>query len=108
MTAVQAANLMAISVWYGNLMLQAKSSTARKRREPELLAKQKRWMDGQQMLQIAHQFLLEGWHPCQTAWITSLHVNQANDDDELFMFPCHQVLPCLSGYSGRISLADRP
>ena len=60
LTVVQAANLMAISTWYGNLMLQAKSSTARKRREPELLAKQNRWMDGQQMLQVAHQFLLEG------------------------------------------------
>ncbi len=75
MTVVQAANLMAIDTWYGNLMVQAKSSRVRKRTEPQLLAKQKRWMDGQQMLQVAHQFLLEGELSCraaQTSWITSL------------------------------------
>ena len=60
MTAIQAANLMAIDSWYSNLMVQAKSCRVRKRADPQLLAKKKRWMDGQQMLQVAHQFLLEG------------------------------------------------
>ena len=46
------------------------------RREPQLLAKEKRWMDGQQMLQVAHQFLMEGEAPASnmlwlTSWITS-------------------------------------
>ena len=65
LTPVEAANLRAISIWYGNLMTQAKSSRVRTRREPALLVKEKRWMDGQQMLQVAHQFLMEGRGPSQ-------------------------------------------
>lgn len=76
MPPVKAANLRAINIWYGNLMAQAKSSRVRRRLEPQQLAKEKRWMDGQQMLQIAHQFLSEGEAPNQpdpglTAQITS-------------------------------------
>ena len=57
----QAANLRAIRTWYFSLMEDAKHARPKRRRtDPVVLAAQKQWLDGETMLQLSFNFLMEG------------------------------------------------
>jgi len=61
MAPEQAANLLAIQAWYQSLMEDAKHARPKKRRtDPVVLAAQKQWIDGETMLQLSFDFLMEG------------------------------------------------
>ena len=61
LTPEQAANLTAIQAWYGSLMEDAKHARPKRRRtDPVVLAAQKQWIDGETMLQLSFDFLMEG------------------------------------------------
>ncbi len=57
----EAANLRAITVWYASLMEDAKHARPKRRRtDPVLLTARKQWIDGETMLQLSFDFLMEG------------------------------------------------
>ncbi len=61
MTPEAAANLRAIRAWYSSLMDDAKHARPKKRRtDPVILAANKQWLDGETMLQLSFDFLMEG------------------------------------------------
>ena len=61
LTLEQAANLRAIQAWYCSLMEDAKHARPKRRRtDPVVLAAQKQWIDGETMLQLSFDFLMEG------------------------------------------------
>ena len=57
----EGANLRAIRAWYNSLMEDAKHARPKKRRtDPVVLAAQQQWIDGETMLQLSFDFLMEG------------------------------------------------
>ena len=61
MAPEEASNLRAIMAWYHSLMEDAKCARPKRRRtDPVVLAASKQWIDGETMLQLSYNFLMEG------------------------------------------------